>query len=118
MVEPAEVLDRVADTLVAEFAFSGDVPLETVQLTISGVSSLPAYGAVQRIMADLNPVESYRIDAVSGDRLRYVVQVYGGAERLARALELSGKLQRGSGLSGIDAGQLSGFDSLDFSYQP
>jgi hypothetical protein len=46
------------------------------------------------------------------------VQVYGGTEKLARALELSGKLQRGSGLSGIDAGKLSGFDSLDFSYQP
>jgi hypothetical protein len=118
MVGPAEVLDRVADTLFAEFAFSGDVAIETVQLTISGVNSLAAYGAVQRIMEDLNPVESYRIDAVSGDRLRYVVQVYGGTEKLARALELSGKLQRGSGLSGIDAGKLSGFDSLDFSYQP
>lgn len=118
MVEPGDIIDRVADALFAEFAFSGNVPIETVSLTISGIHSLADYGAVQRIMAALNPVESYQVDSVTGDRLRFVVQVYGGADRLARALELSGKLARGSGLSGIDAGQLPGFDSLEFSYQP
>lgn len=118
LVEPADVIDRVADALVAEFAFSGDVPLEAVSLTISGVDSLVAYGAVQKIMAQLNPVESYQVDSVSGDRLRFVVQVYGGADRLARALELSGQLQRGTGISGIDAGQRPGLDSLEFRYQP
>jgi hypothetical protein len=119
MDNPADVMDRVADALVAEFAFAGDVPLETVNLTIGGVDSLAAYGAVQQIMSSLNPVESFRIDAVSGNRMRYVVQVYGGAEKLSRALELSGKLARDTRLNaGLDASARPGFDSLDFSYHP
>jgi hypothetical protein len=118
-VPPAEVIDQIADTLVAEFAVAGNESLETVMLTINGVDSLAAYGAVQRIMGTLNPVESFMIETVSGNRVRYVVQVYGGAERLARALGRSGKLEPGSEFSrGTDAGNGPVFDSLEFVYHP
>jgi hypothetical protein len=117
--EPAQVIDQLADILVAQFAVAGDVPLQTVSLTISGVNSLAAYGAVQGIMADLRPVESFTIEAVAGDRIRYVVQVYGGAERLSQALQASSGLEPESGIGrGIDASGLPQFDSLEFAYRP
>jgi hypothetical protein len=86
---------------------------------VSGIGSLAAYGAVQHIMEQLNPVESFAVDSVAGNRIRYTVQVYGGVERLRRALVLSGKLERGCEVGrGVDASRLPQFDSLDFSYRP
>jgi hypothetical protein len=117
--EPTQLVNQLADMMVAEFAFAGNVPLETVTLTVSGIGSLAAYGAVQHIMEQLNPVESFAVDSVAGNRIRYTVQVYGGVERLRRALVLSGKLEPGSEIGrGIDASRLPQFDSLDFSYRP
>jgi hypothetical protein len=117
--EPAQLIDQLANSLVAQFAVAGDVPLETVSLTISGVNSLAAYGAVQSIMADLRPVESFSIETVAGDRIRYIVQVYGGAERLSQALQGSRGLEPESGIGqGIDAGGMPQFDSLEFAYRP
>lgn len=117
--EPAQVIDQLANALVAQFAVAGDVPLETVSLTISGVNSLAAYGAVQSIMADLTPVERFSIETVAGDRIRYLVQVYGGAERLRQALQASRRLEPESGIGrGIDAGGMPQFDSLEFAYRP
>lgn len=117
--EPAQLVNQLADLMVAEFAFAGNVPIETVTLTVSGIDSLAAYGTVQRIMEELNPVESFAIDSVTGNRIRYTVQVYGGADRLRRALLLSGKLEPGSEFGrAIDATRLPQFDSLDFSFRP
>jgi uncharacterized protein len=117
--EPAQVINQLANTLVAQFAVAGDVPLETVSLTISGVNSLAAYGAMQSIMADLRSVESFSIETVAGDRIRYIVQVYGGAERLNQALQASRGLEPESGIGrGIDAGGMPQFDSLEFAYRP
>lgn len=117
--EPATVINQVADAVAAEFAFAGNVPLETVALTISGVDSLHAYGAVHRIMDGLNPVESFKVDSVSGNRIRYIVQVYGGADRLERALRLTRSLEADSGFGrGIEAGNFPQFDSLEFAYRP
>lgn len=117
--EPAQVIDQLANSLVAQFAVAGDVPLETVSLTISGVNSLDAYGAVQNIMADLRPVERFTVESVAGDRIRYIVQVYGGAERLSQALQSTRGLEPESGIGrGIDAGGLPQFDALEFAYRP
>jgi hypothetical protein len=117
--DPAQVIDQLANSLVAQFAVAGDAALETVSLTISGVNSLAAYGAVQSIMADLNPVERFSIETVAGDRIRYVVQVYGGAERLSQALRSNRGLEPESGFGrGIDAGGAPQFDSLEFTYRP
>ncbi len=117
--EPAQVIDQLANALVAQFAVAGDVPLETVSLTISGVNSLAAYGAVQSIMAELRPVESFSVETVAGDRIRFIVQVYGGAERLSQALQASRGLEPESGFGrGVDSGGMPQFDSLEFAYRP
>jgi hypothetical protein len=117
--DPAQVIDQLADTLVAQFAVAGNAPLETVNLTISGINSLAAYGAIQRIMADLNPVESFLIENVTGDRIQYVVQVYGGAERLRQALQANRGLEPEPGFGRVvDAGTMPQFDSLEFVYRP
>lgn len=117
--EPSQVIDQLTNSLVAQFAVAGDVPLETVSLTISGVNSFDAYGAVQSIMAGLRPVESFSVETVAGDRIRYIVQVYGGAERLSQALQSTRGLESESGIGrGIDAGGLPQFDALEFAYRP
>lgn len=117
--EPAQVIDQLANSLVAQFAVAGNVPLETVSVTISGINSLAAYGAVQSIMADLNTVESFTVETVAGDRIRYVVQVYGGVERLSQALQSSRGLEPESGFGrGVDSGGVPQFDALEFAYRP
>lgn len=117
--EPAQVVDQMAGSLLAQFAVAGNVPLEAVTLTISGIDSLVAYGEVQRIMADLAPVESFSIESVAGNRIRFLVQVYGGAERLGRALQASRRLEPESGFGrGVDTGGMPQFDALEFVYRP
>ena len=92
--EPELVISLVADQLAAEFAIGGDAPLETVELSITGITSVDAYGSVQRILSGLNVVDSFTIAAVEGDRIRYRVISHGGADRLARALRLSGLIEQ------------------------
>src|SRR5690606_19379474 len=48
--EPEEVLDRLANTLASRFAIAGDADLATFGLTIFGIDSVAAYGAVQSYM--------------------------------------------------------------------
>ena len=91
--EPEEVIHLVADQLAALFAISGDAVLETYALTIDGVDSVVAYGSVQQMMDNLNVVEAYSLRKVSGKRMEFDVRVYGGIDRLSKALELSGILQ-------------------------
>jgi hypothetical protein len=91
---PETVLGQVADTLAAEFAIGGDLPLETVALNVSGIVSVEAYGSVQRALDDVALIEGYAVTAVSGDRVSYRVDVRGGAERLSRALRLSGLIEQ------------------------
>ena len=55
---------------------------------------MDAYGSVQRILSGLNVVDSFAITSVDGDRILYRVQAHGGAERLARALRLSGLIEQ------------------------
>jgi hypothetical protein len=119
VAEPLQLVTQVADSLFAEYAFANNMPVETIKLTVSGVNSLSAYGSLYRLMEGLAPVDSFAIEAVSGDRIRYSVQVYGGVERLARALERNGKLQPGEEFGrGVDAGNVPEFDSLEFTYSP
>ncbi len=92
--EPELVISLVADQLAAEFAIGGDAPLETVELSITGITSVDAYGSVQRILSGLKVVDSFTIAAVEGDRIRYRVISHGGADRLARALRLSGLIEQ------------------------
>ncbi|MDH3533537.1 MAG: DUF2066 domain-containing protein, partial [Gammaproteobacteria bacterium] len=117
--EPEFVIDLVADALAAEFAISGDAPLESLYLNISGVDSVEAYGAVQSLLSNIAVIEAYSISEVRGDRIRYQVETHGGAERLRRALRFNGLVEQ----NGFDGDRFpsasldSPFDSsLDFFY--
>jgi hypothetical protein len=119
--EPELVIGLIADQLAAEFAIGGAAPLQAVELSIAGITSVDAYGNVQRILSGLNVIENFTIVAVEGDRIRYRVDAHGGTERLARALRLNGLLEqeridRGD-FGGVSAGNtLNG--SLEFFYSP
>ena len=116
---PETVVNLLADSLAERFAIAGNAPSETVTLTISGVETIAAFGAVQRLLNETSVVDSFTVDTVAGSQIRYAVSVQGGAERLASALEFSGVLQRRDWL---DVEQLfpgdAGNASLDYDFSP
>ena len=114
--EPELVVSLIADQLAAEFAIGGDAVLETVVLNIAGITSVDAYGRVQRILSELNVVERFAITEVVGDRIQYRVDAHGGAERLARSLSLAGLIEQESFDGSSYTRPMS--SSLDFFYSP
>ena len=115
--EPELVISQVADLLAAEFAISGDATVESIDLTISGISSVEAFGSVQNILSELTLIESFAIAEVEGDRIRYRIAVLGGVDRLSRALRFNGLIEQ-NGFDGNRFG-IEPFDqSLDFFYSP
>ena len=72
--EPELAVSLVADELAAEFAISGSAPLEPVTLTIAGIDTVAAYGAVQALLKELTIVEDHRITEVAGDRVMFRVE--------------------------------------------
>ena len=115
--EPELVLNLVADMLAAEFAIGGDATLQRVELSIAGINTVDAYGSVQRILSDLNVVESFAITSVDGDRILYQVEAHGGAERLARGLRLSGLIEQDRFENAPFPGEPS-TAALEFFYSP
>jgi hypothetical protein len=111
--EPELVLGLVADQLAEEFAIRGDAPLETVELWVSGIDSVAAYGDMQSLLASTKVIENYTIGEVSGDMIRYRVDALGGVERLRRALRFSGLIEQ----NGADSVQ-SPVATLQFYYSP
>lgn len=115
--EPEVVISLIADLLAAEFAIGGDAPLQFVELAVSGITSVDAYGNVQKILGGVNVVESFSIRQVEGDRIVYDVEAHGGVERLARALRLTGLVEQERGFgAGIPGDSLGG--KLEFFYNP
>ncbi|MCH7834571.1 MAG: DUF2066 domain-containing protein [Proteobacteria bacterium] len=92
--QPEQVITLVADLLAAEFAIGGDAPLRAVVLRVSGITSIDAYGSMQTLLSGLNVIENFTITSVEGERISYRVEAHGGAERLARALRLSGLIEQ------------------------
>jgi len=90
--EPEEAISQVANELAAHFAIQGDAVLQSYSLTIDGVDSLVAYGQVQQLMDNLGVAEAYSVTIVTGQKMEYQVSIYGGIDRLNKALELSGIL--------------------------
>lgn len=115
--EPEYVISLVADVLAEEFAISGNARVEAVDLTIAGVDSVEAYGAVQSLLAELNVVEGFAIAEVEGDRIRYRVEALGGATRLGRALRFNGLIEQ-NGFEGDRFPIDSRNASLEFFYSP
>ena len=92
--EPELVLGLVADRLAEEFAIRGDALQASVELAISGIDSVQAFGAVQNILAGIAVIESFSITGVEGDRIRYRVVTLGGVDRLGRALRFNGLVEQ------------------------
>lgn len=114
--EPEMVISQVADLLAAEFAIGGDEPLRAVQLAVSGVTSVGAYGELQSLLADVNVIDSFTITEVAGDRISFRVTAHGGAVRLARALRFVGLIEQDR----IDMGDfnMGEFDMGEFDMDP
>ena len=115
--EPELVISQVADLLAAEFAISGSAVLETVDVTIAGIESMEAFGAVQNLLAEMTVIEQFSIAEVKGDRIRFRVAAIGGADRLRRALRFGGLIEQ----NGFEGDRI-GFDpyeqALEFFYSP
>lgn len=111
--EPEMAIGLVADRLASEFAIRGDAPLEIVDLTVSGIDSVKAYGELQNLLAATKIIEKFAIDEVQGDVIRYRVEALGGIERLRRALRFGGLIEE----NGLDRA-LGPVASLEFYYSP
>jgi hypothetical protein len=109
------VVSQVADLLAAEFAVGGDAPLERVALNVSGIQTVDAYGAVQKLLAGVQLIEEFRIERVAGDTVSYQVEVRGGASRLRRALRFAGLLEQEGNRDYADTTRSS---ALEFFYTP
>ncbi len=101
--EPEQAINMLADSLASQYAVGGDAEVETVRLTISGITSVFAYGEIQRFMDNVKGIDKLAVKSASAETITYEVTMQGGAERLGRALDLSGLLDRvASGSGTID----------------
>jgi len=100
--EPEEAVGLLADTLAAEFVIGPNQSVDTIQMTISGIHSVVAYGQVQQYLENLRVLDKLTISSVSADRITYEVEVQGGIERLENALRVSGILERIESMGAID----------------
>ena len=62
-------------------------------MTISGISSVEAYGQLQQYLNGLRAIDSVAIRTVQADRITYEVRVRGGASRLESLLANSSFLE-------------------------
>jgi hypothetical protein len=108
----------LADALASQFAIAGDAPLDTLTLTISGIDSVAAYGAVQSFMEKLDLVDQLAIDTVIGDRVRYRIKAHGGKERLRRVLEFSDMLEPADNEVWVSGEEYPDAHALSFRYRP
>ena len=115
--EPEFVVGLVADLLGEEFAISGNAPVESIDLTVAGIATVEAYGAVQKLLSEVSVIESYSITQVEGDRIRYRVEALGGVERLSRALRFNGLIEQ-NGFDGSRFPPDALNSSLEFFYGP
>jgi len=106
--QPDEAIDQLADALAAREAISGSQESETIEITISGVDSMTAYGRVQSYLEGLRIVDNLAVKSAAPGRITYRLQVQGGADRLDKLLAVSKMFERGDGYF-IDGGGLPGY---------
>ena len=112
---PESVVSQIADLLAAEFALGGNMPLESLSLSVSGIQTVDAYGAVQNLLSGVGVIEKIRITEVAGDVVSYEVDVRGGVQRLRRSLRFAGLLEQEA------IGRIGGPErlaDLEFFYSP
>lgn len=115
--EPELAIMQISDLLAAEFAIGADAPVRSVNLHISGVNSVSAFGEVQNILGRANVVEDFSITAVAGDRVSFRVAAHGGGARLARALRFAGLIEQDR-IDMDDFGIEVPAEELEFFYGP
>jgi hypothetical protein len=115
--EPERVIGVVAEVLAAEFAIGGDEPLRTVEVNVSGVTTVEAFGELNSLLSGISAIDRFAITEVAGDRITYSVTAHGGADRLARMLRFEGLLEQDR-IDMSEFGIAETRTSLDFSYAP
>jgi len=90
--EPEDALNRLADAMAASNAIPGNQRSDDMQLKISGINSVSAYGEVQRYLETLRVLDHLMVNTVSADSIIYDIQARGGIDRLRSALSSSGFL--------------------------
>jgi len=95
------VVDSAVDDIVDRFAgyytYRPQLGTDQQLVEITGVNSYSAYQSMIERLQNLESVNSLQLHSVTGDRLVVVVQVEGGAERLANELAQSDWLAKVSG---------------------
>ncbi|MEX2494475.1 MAG: DUF2066 domain-containing protein [Woeseia sp.] len=122
--EPEEAVGLLADALASQFAISGSDPLQSIRLTVSGIDSISAYGAVHSFVQGLEIVDEVRVETVTGNTISYQVKAHGGRERLERTLSLSRMLEAVEARGRYDsfdrplADGRPAADALEYQYRP
>lgn len=120
--QPEEAIDQLADALAARDAIRGDQESELIELTISGIDSVVAYGRIQQYLENLRVVQSLIIKNVSGDRIVYEVQMQGGVARLDNVFAQSRMFERGAPSYVIDGSSFGANQArknvLEYVYRP
>ena len=88
---PLEGVNRAADLYAGLFATSGS--LAPIDVEISGVADLRDYASVQRYLESLSFINHVAVLGLSADSVKFRLTARGGAEPLAQAIAVSGKLQ-------------------------
>ncbi|MEQ8205988.1 MAG: DUF2066 domain-containing protein [Woeseia sp.] len=114
-----DAIHLLADSLAGEFAYAGNAGIETVSLSIANVSSAGAFAAVQGLVDSLDMVAAYTVAEVSGNQIRYAIDINGGARRLAAVLDLRAELARAT-VSTVGPGSepLRPTATLAYDYRP
>jgi hypothetical protein len=115
--EPEDAITQLADSLFARDAVSGDEELERVTLTISGISSVRAFGQLEQYLASQRAIDDVMIESVQSDSITYDVRVRGGSERLQRILSVSRLLEPAEAAVRYDRDPL-GMDPTGFESAP
>ena len=101
----AEGINHTADLYAGLYAVSGSVA--PVEIDVSGVGDLQDYASVQAYLESLTFVTHVGVEALSGDTVRFLLNMRGGIEPLQRAVALNGRLQSlPAGENGIQRFQL------------
>ncbi|HET9678970.1 MAG TPA: hypothetical protein VFP95_00245, partial [Gammaproteobacteria bacterium] len=84
-------INPLADAYAARYASQptqDGLQVDVVELVISGVNSLPAYGAVLDYVQDLTPVHSLQVARVANNDLTLQLQLNSSIAQLERAISL------------------------------
>ena len=113
-----EAINRLADYQASEFAFAGDRALTTVALRVSGVTSVDAYVNLQSYLETVPVIDSVAIGEVQGDYIEYQLHLKAGIQRLVRALDAGGVIERAE-VNSVSPGNAVHYDdSLDYFLKP